>query len=150
MPDIPPEIQSTLHDDDLAVIRANKIPLGGNTERDVIELVVAWAKNVAKIDSDRALPASDRGVWTEHDFVGTLFLRDHVQRALDQLSPNVREKIENYVAGTDDKFRSFTMEDSGQRTARIAEIDITGRPWWWFRVPISGPIALDLSRYIRQ
>jgi hypothetical protein len=150
MRDIPPEIRSTLDDHDLSEIEAHKVAVGGRTERDAIDLGVAWAKNVKKIDSDRELPASDRRVWTEHDFAGTLFLRDHLERALNQLSPAVREKIERWVAETDDRFRSFTVDDSGQRTAKVAEVDTSGRGWWWFRVPESGPIAEDLSRYVRQ
>jgi hypothetical protein len=31
--------------------------------------------------------------------------------------------------------------------ATIAEVDLTGRPWWWRRVPDSGPITEDLARY---
>jgi hypothetical protein len=30
--------------------------------------------------------------------------------------------------------------------AKIAEVDLTGRPWWW-RVPVDGPIKRDLANY---
>lgn len=145
--DIPPEIQSVLVESDLAEIESKKITLGGSTERDAVDLAISWNKNVKKIDTDRELPQTDRSVWTEHDFVGTLFLRDHLERALNELQPDLRDKVERYVLDTDDRFRSFTIDDSGQRTAKIAEINPAGKSWWWFRVPNSGPIAQDLSMY---
>jgi hypothetical protein len=108
---------------------------------------VGWAQQVKKIDLDRALPASDRSVWNEHDLAGALFLRDFLEDSLSKLRAPVREKMEHYVAEADERFRSFTVDDSGQRMARVAEVDMAGRSWWWFRVPTSGPIAEDLSRY---
>jgi hypothetical protein len=30
--------------------------------------------------------------------------------------------------------------------AKIADVDLAGRPWWWRRVPVSGPITEDLAR----
>lgn len=128
-------------------IQASGIRLAGKTDRSAIDLAVAWANNVQKIDLDRALPGSDRSVWNEHDLAGTLFLRDHLDKSLDQLRLSLRERLERYVARTDERFRSFTVHDSGQRMAAIAEVDVAGRSWWWFRVPGSGPIAEDLSGY---
>ncbi|MFJ6750434.1 MULTISPECIES: hypothetical protein [unclassified Streptomyces] len=128
-------------------IQAATVKLGGNTQSDSIGLAVAWQKNVSKIDSDRSLPATDRSVWTEHDFAGALFLRDHLERALQQLSPSVREKLERYVAEADGLFRSCTVDDPELRMLRVAEIDSAGRKWWWSRIPDSGPIAEDLARY---
>jgi hypothetical protein len=147
MPDIPFEIRSAFNDSEIEEIKANRIRLSGNTERNTIDLAVAWAENVKKIDLDRALPAHDRSVWNEHDLAGALFLRDHLEKSLNQLRSSLREKMERYAAKTDERFRSFTIDDSGQRMARVAEIDTAGRSWWWFRVPASGPIAQDLSRY---
>jgi hypothetical protein len=121
--------------------------LGGNTERDSIDLAVARADSVRKIDLDRALPYSDRSVWTEHDLAGTLFLRDHLHRALSQLRPPLLERMERHVAAADGRFRSCTVDDPEQRMAKVADVDMTDLPWWWFRVPDSGPIAEELSRY---
>ncbi|MDH6137110.1 hypothetical protein P3T37_006542 [Kitasatospora sp. MAA4] len=73
-----PLIRSLFGDEELAQIAEHRIRVGGSTERDAVELAVAWTGNVRKIDADRGLPSSDRSVWSEHDLVGTLFLRDHL------------------------------------------------------------------------
>ncbi|WP_035847293.1 hypothetical protein [Kitasatospora azatica] len=142
-----PEIRSLFGEEELAQIAEHRITVGGGTERDAVELAVAWAGNVRKIDADRALPSSDRSVWTEHDLAGSLFLRDHLERALNALPGGLRERLGGPVGAADEQFRSFTVSDSGQRIEKVAEVDLTGRSWWWFRVPSSGPIAEDLARY---
>ncbi|GAB2722629.1 hypothetical protein [Kitasatospora kifunensis] len=147
MPEIPQELRSLFSDDELAQIAEHRIRVGGTTERDAVELAVAWTGNVRKIDADRSLPSSDRSVWSEHDLAGTLFLRDHLESALNRLPGALRERLIGYVGAADERYRSFTVSDSGQRIEKIAEVDATGRSWWWFRVPSSGPIAEDLARY---
>jgi hypothetical protein len=74
-------------------------------------------------------------------------MRDFVENALSKLRPELVDKVRDYVATTDDRFRSFTSDDSGERMAKIAHVDLDGRSWWWFRVPTSGPIVHDLARY---
>lgn len=143
---IPPVIRSMFDDAEIAEIATHRAKLGG-TERDAIDLSLAWADSVQKIDLDRALPSSDRSVWTEHDLAGSLFLRDHLQRALEQLPPSVRARMERFVGEADERFRSSTVDDPGERIATVADVEVNGRPWWWFRVPDGGPIAEDLARY---
>jgi hypothetical protein len=92
-------------------------------------------------------PWTDRTVWNEHDLAGTLFARDFVQDALDQLPPSLRERMARWVAESDERFRSYTVDDPAGRMAKVARIDLAGRPWWWRRVPDSGPITEDLARY---
>ena len=144
---IPSDFQSMFDDAEIAEIEAHPVHLGGETQRDAIDLAVGWAEHVRKIDADRALPWSDHSVWTEHDLAGALFLRDFLQDALDQLSPSIRGRLESRVAEADEQFRSYTVDDPAGRMAKVAEVDLTGRPWWWHRVPDSGPIAEDLTRY---
>jgi hypothetical protein len=147
MREIPAEIRSMLSAKEITEIAAHPLVLADGTESDAIDLAVAWNLHVQKIDEDRALPWSDRSVWTEHDFAGALFLRDRVENVLKKLSPALAAKLRSYVDAADDRFRSFTVDDSGERMAKIAVVDMTGRSWWWFRVPDSGPIAQDLARY---
>jgi hypothetical protein len=147
MREIPAEIRSMLSDEEIDEIAAEPLVLADGTESDAIDLAVAWNLHVQKIDQDRALPWSDRSVWTEHDLAGALFLRDRVENVLKKLSSTLAAKLRPYVDAADDRFRSFTVDDSGERMAKIAVVDLTGRSWWWFRVPDSGPIAQDLARY---
>jgi hypothetical protein len=147
MREIPAEIRSVLTDDEISDIAERPLALADGTESDAIDLAVAWTLHVRKIDQDRALPWSDRTVWTEHDLAGALFLRDRVETALNTLPSTLATKLRTYVDTSDAVFRSFTIDDSGERMAKIASVDVAGRGWWWFRVPDSGPIAQDLARY---
>jgi hypothetical protein len=149
MQKIPDELRSLFDDSEILEIESNKnkLRLSESTEFDPIELAVAWAWKVRKIDLDRALPWSDRSVWNEHDLAGALFWRDHLRNGLSQLRPSLKARLEQFVAEADERFRSITIEDSGERMAGIAGVDVADRSWWWHRVPRSGPIAEDLSRY---
>jgi hypothetical protein len=144
---IPAEIRSMFSDAEIAEIATHTVRLTEDTAPDAIELAMGWANRVQKIDLDRALPWSDRTVWNEHDLAGTLFVRDFLQDALEQLPATLRERLETWVAESDERFRSYTVDDPAGRMAKIAEVDLTGRPWWWRRVPDSGPITEDLARY---
>jgi hypothetical protein len=146
MQHIPAELQAMFSDAERAEIAEAK-PLPGADKPDALGLAVAWAAHVEKIDNDRALPWTDRSVWTEHDLAAALFMRDSVANALGQLRKDLAERLAAYVSVADDRFRSFTKDDSGERLAKIAHVDLAGRGWWWFRVPTSGPIAQDLARY---
>jgi hypothetical protein len=144
---IPPEIRSVFTDEEIAEIEAHAVPFTEERQLDAIDLATAWEVRVRKIDLDRTLPWSDRSVWNEHDLAGTLFIRDFLQDALDQLPGSLRERLEHWVNEVDDRFRSYTVDDPAGRMATIADVDLTGRPWWWRRVPDSGPIVEDLAHY---
>ena len=145
--EIPPEISSLFDDIEIDDIAAHPVTLGESTERDAIDLAISWAAHVRKIDTDRALPWSDRSVWTEHDLAAALHMRDFVQMALDRLPSTLRERMRQVVAATDEQFRSYTIDDPRERMAVVAGIDLAGRGWWWRRVPENGPIAQDLAGY---
>jgi hypothetical protein len=74
-------------------------------------------------------------------------MRDFVDDALARLRSGLARKVRRHVTTADDRFRSFTADDPGDRIAKIARIDVTGRGWWWFCVPASGLIVQDLARY---
>jgi hypothetical protein len=141
------DFRSSFTAEELDEFEAGRLSLSDTVSRTALDLAEAWAANVDKIDVDRTLEASDRTVWTEHDLAGALFLRDHLRQSLNGLRPALSKRLEQHIAETDDRFRSFTVEDSGRRMARIAAVDLAGRDWWWFRVPASGPIAVELSNY---
>jgi hypothetical protein len=145
--EIPPEIRSLFDDAEIDDIAAHPVILGESTERDAIDLAISWAAHVGKIDADRALPWSDRSVWTEHDLAAALHMRDFVQMALDRLPPALQKRMQLVVSPVDAQFRSYTVEDPRKRMAVIAGVDLAGRGWWWRRVPETGPIAQDLAGY---
>ncbi|MFX0573318.1 hypothetical protein [Nocardia nepalensis] len=136
-------------EDEIADIKSNSITLKSGEERDAIRLADSWEAHVEKIDRDRNLPWSDRTVWNEYDLNAAYAIRDYLESAINNLPAPLGTKMTSYVSAADDRFMSITVEDSGKRMAAVANIDITGRGWWWFRVPDSGPIVEDLARWSR-
>ena len=145
--EVPPKIRALFDDDEIAEIAGRSIVLGEDTERDAIDMAIAWDRHVRKIDADRALPWEDHSVWTEHDLAAALYIRDFLERAMGQLPGTLRERLAAWVAGVDEQFRSYTADDPDGKMAKIADVDLTGRPWWWRRVPVDGPIVRDLANY---
>jgi hypothetical protein len=144
---VPADVMAMFSDTELAEIAAAK-PAPDNADRpDAIGFARAWEVHVEKIDDDRSLPWTDHSVWNEHDLAAAMFMRDFVENALNLLRPELADKVRRYVTKTDDRFRSYTTDDSGERMAKIANVQPAGRGWWWFRVPTSGPIVEDLARY---
>lgn len=139
------DIGSTLTEEDTSEIAENATLRSDGTEEDVIDLIVAWKLHVEKFDQDRSLPWTDHSVWNEHDLAGALFLRDFTEDALKCLTPSLAAKLRHHVDEIDALFRTFTSDDSGERMAEIASVDMEDRGWWWFRVPDSGPIAQDFA-----
>jgi hypothetical protein len=148
MQELPAELRALFNDEEIAEVESAKVRLSEQTSVDAFDLALSWASKVRKIDLDRALPRSDRTVWNEHDLVGMMFWRDFLATGLDQLRPELRAKLQQFVGQADDRFRSITIEDSGQRMMVIAGVEpSTNRAWWWYRVPETGPIAEDLAGY---
>jgi hypothetical protein len=154
------EVMGQLHDSvyarftaaEMAVIdeHAHVDPYG--TRDNSLSLTVSWAAHVDKLERDRALPWDDHSVWNEHDLVATMIMRDRLVRALGLIPTELADRLSIIASEVDERFRSFTVEDSGVRMARIAASpNVTDTPvpadWWWHRVPVDGPIAIDLSHY---
>jgi len=133
--------------DEIAAIESRAIPFGSDETVDALRFAAGWATRVAKFDADRSLAWTDRTVWNEHDLAGSLHQRDFLERAMGQLPGGLRERLAAWVAGVDERFRSYTVDDPDAKMAKIADVDLAGRPWWWRRVPIDGPITQDLANY---
>ncbi|WP_329582428.1 hypothetical protein OG500_20875 [Kitasatospora sp. NBC_01250] len=142
------QLRSQFTEDELAQLAAHRVPFGVGAELDAVELAAAWGEQVARIDADRALPPFDRDAWNAYDLAGALFLRDHLATALVKLPPQLRARLEQLaVQQADDRYRSFTVVDDGRRMAQVAQLELAGRAWWWFRTPANGPIADDMVRH---
>ncbi len=76
-----------------------------------------------------------------------MLTRDFLQKAIDETPDKFKERVQQYVAEADERYRGFTVEDSGERMAKIAQVEVSERGWWSFRVPDSGPITQDLANY---
>ena len=83
--------------------------------------------------------------------VAALIIRDRLVRALGLIPTELAERLSVIASEADERFRSFTVDDSGLRITRIANLEAPETPvpddWWWHRVPVDGPVAIDLSHY---
>lgn len=115
---------------------------------DIHELVEAWQQHVDKIDAERDLSGTDPSVWGAHDLPAALYLRDRVQRALEDsnLAVQDRNQLSAEVSRVDQRFQTATVEDTDHLLGRLLSEDVSGRSWWWHRVPTSGPIVEELRR----
>lgn len=105
-------------DAELVDVAAHSIVAADGTGSDAIDLAVAWQLHVRKIDQDRALPSRIGACGPSTTWPGALFLRDRVERSLERLRPDLGTRVRCYVATSDERFRSFTVEDSERREAR--------------------------------
>ncbi|MEV5650234.1 hypothetical protein AB0L57_18460 [Nocardia sp. NPDC052254] len=147
MPETNPNADIQFSDNELAELEQNSIALKTGERRDAVRLADSWAAHIDKIDHDRALPWSDRSVWNEYDFCAALAIRDYLNTAIENLPAPLSDKVSEYVSEADERYQAITAEDSGKRMAAVAQVDRTGRGWWWYRVPDSGPIVEDLARW---
>jgi hypothetical protein len=147
MADLTDEPWSLFGPEEVAAIEALAIPFGSDQVVDALQFAAGWGARVAKFDADRARAWSDRTVWNEHDLAGSLHQRDFLEQAVGRLPASLRDRLASWVAEVDERFRSFTVEDPDGKMARIADVDLAGRPWWWRRVPIDGPIVRDFANY---
>ena len=141
------DVANRLNSEELAQVEAASWVSEFGHKSDALTLTVGWANHVDKLDKDRRLPWEDHSVWTEHDLEAALRIRDRLAQALSRLPAPVAERLSAVVSEADESFRGFTADDTGARMARIADVELAGRGWWWFRVPVDGPIAIDLSHY---
>jgi hypothetical protein len=110
----------------------------------VIELVTAWAAHVRKIGADRTMPPDDPRTWGPYDLVAALHIRDFLARCADRLPAELRDKVIAAIVPYDQLFREMTQPDDSQLVARIEQESVAGEPWWWHRIPDSGPLLDEL------
>lgn len=113
----------------------------------VIELATSWALHVRKIDSDRTMPPDDPARWGPHDLVAALYIRDFLNRCISWLPTELGEKVIDAIRPYDDMYRAITHPDDKRIMARVAERSVTNKPWWWHRIPDSGPMLKELEEF---
>jgi hypothetical protein len=114
-----------------ARLEAIVVPLGHGRAWSAADLVVGWAGEVDRLYAERGLgPGEDHDAWNAHDYVGALLHRGRVQRALDQLDPDLQPPAARAVAHFDELLASFTEPDERGLLRRFAAPD-AGREWWW-------------------
>ncbi|MCL2849518.1 MAG: hypothetical protein FWE61_05685 [Micrococcales bacterium] len=133
--------RSRFSPDELRELDALRTVTPWRREPDALVLALGWADEVDRFDRERTLPASNNSVRTEHDFIGALFYRDMAEDAIRALPERLALKVRPYLETGDQLFLKFTVPDSGASVAVLGNTDVAGRGWWWFRLPIDGPVA---------
>jgi hypothetical protein len=113
---------------------------GGPPGAGTIDLARFWAMEVDAIDASRTADPADPRFWGAHDFVGSLFMRDHLATSIQQLPEPLRERLVELVRETDERFLSLTTADERGLAALLGMVDGSQRSWWWRRLPESGLI----------
>jgi hypothetical protein len=124
---------------ELKVLDENRIE-GGPPGAGTIDLARFWAMEVDAVDASRTADPADPSSWGAHDFVGSLFMRDHLARSIQQLPAPLRERLIGLVRETDERFMSLTTADQRGLAALLGMVDGSQRSWWWQRLPVSGLI----------
>jgi hypothetical protein len=113
----------------------------------LLDLLDDWAARVLKLYTDareRAL-FDDPKTWGVHDFIGSLYLRDAIERGIKSVTGSDGSVTITTLAAIDALLRSFTVDDDRQ-ILRHLEPDAPREPWWWRRLPATGPIAMEVAR----
>ncbi|MEV6031476.1 hypothetical protein AB0L65_10030 [Nonomuraea sp. NPDC052116] len=103
-----------------------------------------------KIDTERSLSNADPAVranprvWGAHDLPAALYIRDRVEQALAE--PDAPQEAREVVAAADARFAAATRAGGRRLISLLLNEDLTGKAWWWDRVPTSGPIIEELGR----
>jgi hypothetical protein len=113
----------------------------------VIELATAWALHVRKIGADRTMSPDDPRTWGPHDLVAALYIRDFLADCVSRLPAELRVKASAAIRPYDEMFQALTQPDSDRLVARVAESSLEGKPWWWHRIPDSGPMLDELRTF---
>jgi hypothetical protein len=113
----------------------------------ITELAASWAAHVRKIGADRTMPPDDPRTWGPYDLVAALHLRDFLARCTDRLPTELREKVIVAVLPYDQMFRDITQPDDDQLVALIEDESVADKPWWWHRIPDSGPMLDELRAF---
>ena len=127
---------------DVDLLSRTTVDLGDGSRRSLLYVVEAWAAHVLKLFEEHRV-SSIGEAWGVHDFIAALYLRDQLEAALRGIPGIDREPA--LVRVTDHLLMSFTAEDSGRRLNRVRPT-VPSDPWWWRRLPTSGPVALELDQ----
>ncbi len=143
------ELSALLTAEDLGAVSATGTPgiVMPNGSGDALDLVVGWALNERKLNSELDASLEDPRTWGAEDFLGAMYTRDRLQRVVERLPISVRMKISALIKVYDDEFAAFTELDTGGLLRRAADHAVEGRGWWWQRVPVRGPSREELDSW---
>ena len=131
---------------ELAALREVVVEIGPDRQIDIPSALEAWRRHVEKMEGDLGLPDTDRTAWGAHDLLAALSIRNFVWRGLGALDDDLSAKVNPLLLAIDEKFASFTEEDSMALIGKVDDLPSDSDHWWWRRIPMRGPIRRELDR----
>jgi hypothetical protein len=108
-----------------------------------LDLIDSWSAHVVRFALESGASEPSGTDWGVHDYIAALYIRDQVRLCVHQVTPT-KEDAPFTVQAADELLRSFTVPDIDERLRHVAN-DVPRSPWWWGRIPSSGPVARDLE-----
>jgi hypothetical protein len=133
-----PRIMSTLR---LSELQGQVHETGHGRTVVVLDLIDSWAGHVLRLfrESTGQVPDS----WGAHDYIAALYVRDRLGNALKRMTNEIHRDDPFSVQTIDSLFVSFTSADVEHQLRRFQD-ELPGDPWWWQRIPTTGPVATQL------
>lgn len=118
---------------------------GGAGEVSILKLADDWAEYVLRLEGQRIEVGSDLAGIKE--FVAGLMVRDRLEKGLNPDAGDTPAPA--LVLAVDALYRACTHRDD-HRVLALLDEDLPTSPWWWERIPASGPLASEFSKQARR
>ena len=123
------------------------VQIAANRSLPLQEIIHGWSEHVRRLAADSAsTPIRDGATWGADDYVAALTLRSFVQQAMESLPPDLRLRLQAWLAPIDASFRQFTVPDDDQLLTRWIHEAVPDQ-WWWNYIPADGCIVRELKSF---
>ncbi len=118
------------------------------------DVMGSWTAYVLQMAADmRKYPSEVVGNFGYDDYIGALFARNHLHRAMSELSVTRLDVEWHFAQTADEYFRSFTRDDPGgaviESEPLFAEHQRDESYWWLRRIPREGALGYEIARVAR-
>lgn len=136
----------------------NRVVIPASFEEDspvtMRDCLSGFTYKVGRIRRDALLTGDSYEGWTEWDWFAVLHNRSRVEKEIPNLSPDLRERVANYVEGLDRDLIELTERDTRGLVravaARLHEELPVNAGWWSRRIPKQGSIRECFDEYLRR
>jgi hypothetical protein len=143
------EPNAHLTDDERALLESCRYQVAPQRSLSVIQLAASWARHVRKIGTDRTMPPDHPQTWGPYDLAAALHLRDFLADCISRLPAKLGDKVIAVVRPYDEMFQEMTQPDDDHLVQMVSDSSLEGKPWWWHRIPDSGPMLDEFRAWAR-
>lgn len=130
---------------DLKELSTTSVKLPDGKESSLLELLDDWANRVLKLEEGAQTTTADELAGIK-EFVALLQVRDRLEQAL---ADEKESSVPALVKAVDALYSAYTLRDDHKVLAKLDDAAPT-EPWWWSRIPATGPLAAEFSRQARR